>query len=197
MTHTKTLIVVTIDWPRIHTAISALDIARQPLGLGHQRCIDALGGTYSPERYESRGLAGLAELNAAVNVIAEHVWDYLHESQRRLDAELARFEPRRGDWWCVGNGSACESVSHRGAAIMAGRTPYAWVAHGAVLRAEMRDKHVRLAETALEVAACLRRAKQELAATGIRRDPHGEICYGDGDDDYGISGIDWVESEHG
>lgn len=118
---------ISVDWPSIHAAATAVDIARRgaPNGL-RVGATDPFGGTYFGPWYERAGLVGLISIARAADALVDRAWEIMRtarETVALLAAERAE-DARLGDWACVlpsGEIRRGRWGSHRGARWMATR----------------------------------------------------------------------------
>lgn len=193
----------TINWQRLHAAASAVDATRGRAG--HDGVFDAFGGSYYPNHYQSRGLAGLHSLACAAAKIRHAVWDAIHQASTHAAVALVE-RPQDGAMahWsvdCSGRPDRCHR-SHRGAAWRAthygGRVEYREAPHGAWQRAQAAEQRHEavIAETrkAVATAFALHELYQALDETGIvEYSPEQEIC--GVTDTLQVTGLRWLVGE--
>jgi hypothetical protein len=200
---TTTTITMTVDWERIHAAMTMLDIARRDTHIGYDGMCDAFGGSYSGQRYESAGAAGLCSLARAVSSICFGAWDAVHDAAGHIRAASIEDDGARAEagtmYWsvrCAGRDDM-PHVSHRGAAWRATRYGGAIERriNGARLAQILRNRENRAraqSRAAVRVALACHAAFEALAATGIiEYRPHSHIC-GQHKGLLSIQGLGWI-----
>lgn len=148
-------------YTEIHEAFRELDRARLGAGIrvGYRGGSDALGGSYFPGWYD--GISGVHRLRNALDAIAEHAWEIIHQSSRRVNAVVAL---GMRDGWIVKYKHGATAVTltdhylrprvfrtHRGAAIVTGRNR---TRHGAAqVICGTTEEHARITKIHEEVRA--------------------------------------------
>jgi hypothetical protein len=84
---------IELDWPALHAAAIVVDAARLPVTpagpyrycyerrFGYDGITDAFGGSYFPQHYQERGLAGVCALLAGAQQVRMDAWNALHRSR--------------------------------------------------------------------------------------------------------------------
>lgn len=84
---------VSIDWPALHAAFTALDAARTMTErrIGYDGISDAFGGSYYGKGYESCGLRGAVQLLNGLAKVTDDAWHIIHSAMKtKRSDELVR-----------------------------------------------------------------------------------------------------------
>lgn len=76
-----------VNWPALHEAFRALDLARHTSTgefIGDLMPGDALGGTYYAPTWERAGLMGAVKLLNALRILTTQAWEHVHRAHRFL-----------------------------------------------------------------------------------------------------------------
>lgn len=173
-----TTLTVNVDWPRIHAAFREVDRVRGKHG--HRPSWDALGGSYFGPHYESRGLAGLADLRSAAREIADDAWSCVHRGHEDLKEARSIKDPLTRLVAVLPDGSVRTGRSDRGTRWIAtrhgGHTKLAAdPAAGRRARSRAVARVVEGLRSALLLVEPLTEAREALVEAGVDDAPVGQV----------------------